>query len=161
MQVDRGDGAILLGAHAHVEHHLMTRVRSSQRLLARVDDLGGAAGALRHERGEDLAASRLLGAEATADAWLDDAHLRLRNLECSGDLAADMERHLRGTRHRNATERVDGRECAEGLHHRLGGGLRLVRAIDHDVGFGKGGIEVAHRVLAMGHEVPRAVAARS
>ena len=51
-------------------------------------------------------AACLLGAEAATNARLDDAHLALGDAQGVGDLAADVEGHLRGGHHREAPEGV-------------------------------------------------------
>ena len=69
-----------------------------------------------------------------------------------------MEGHLRGAHHGHAAKGVGVGKGAERLHHGLLRGLRAVGALDHHVGGGKGGIQVAVDALAVRHEVARGVA---
>ena len=157
MEVERQDRAVAAGADAHAHLHLVARVGRGERLLARVDDLAGAPGHGGDERGEDLHAARLLGAEAAADAGLHHAHPRLRDVEGAGDHAPHVEGHLRGGGHREAAVGVDLGEGAEGLHHGLRVGEGMVGALEDDVGRGEGGIEVAVLGQARGDDVAHAV----
>ena len=75
MQVDGRDGAVVHGAQLNGHLHLVTRVARGDGLLAGVAAVARTAGLLRHERHEDLAAARLLGAKAATDARLNDLHL--------------------------------------------------------------------------------------
>ena len=93
MQVDGRDGAVVHGAQLNGHLHLVARVARSDGLLAGVAAVARTAGLLGDERHEDLAAARLLGAKAAADARLNDLHLRLRNVERLRDHAA----HVKGT----------------------------------------------------------------
>ena len=95
VQVDGRDSAVVHGAQLNGHLHLVTRVARGDGLLARVAAVARTAGLLRHKRHEDLAAARLLGAKAAADARLNDLHLRLRNVERLRDHAAHVEGHLR------------------------------------------------------------------
>ena len=125
VQIDGRDGAVVHSAKLNGHLHLVARVARGDSLLTGVAAVARTAGLLGHERNEDLAAARLLGAKAATDARLNDLHLRLRNIERLRDHAAHVEGHLRGGGHRDAAERVGRREGAEGLHGR---GLRGLRA---------------------------------
>ena len=159
MQVDGRDGAVVHGTHLDGHLHLVARVTCGDGLLAGVAAVARTAGLLGDERHEDLAAARLLGAKAAADARLDDLHLRLRNVERLRDHATHVEGHLRGGGHRDAAERVGRREGAEGLHGRGLRGLAGVGALEDDVALGEGLIQVAKIVDAAAHQVARDVAA--
>ena len=148
---------VLLGAQAHVHAHLVAGVGAAHGLHARVDARAGAPGLPRRKRREDLVVAGLLGAKAATHARLDDAHLALGDAQGVGDLAADVEGHLRGGHHREAPEGVHVGVGAHGLHHGLLGGLGVVVALDDDVGLGKGGVDVAVLVDVVGHEVARRV----
>ena len=158
MQVDSRDGAVVHGAQLDGHLHLMARVARGDGLLAGVAAIARTAGLLGDERHEDLAAARLLGAKAAADAWLDDLHLRLRNVERLRDHAAHVEGHLRGGGHRDTPERVGRREGAEGLHGRGLRGLASVGAGEDDVALGEGLVQVAIVARAAAHQVASNVA---
>ena len=159
VQVDGRDGAVVHGAQLDGHLHLVARVARGDGLLAGVAAVARTAGLLGDERHEDLAAARLLGAKAAADARLDDLHLRLRNVERLRDHATHVEGHLRRGGHRDATERVGRREGAEGLHGRGLRGLAGVGALKDDVALGEGLVQVAKVVDAAAHQVARDVAA--
>ena len=95
VQVDGRDGAVVHGAQLNGHLHLVARIARGDSLLTGVAAVARTAGLLGYERHEDLAAARLLGAKAAADARLNDLHLRLRNVERLRDHAAHVERHLR------------------------------------------------------------------
>ena len=159
MQVDGRDGAVVHGAQLDGHLHLVARVARGDGLLTGVAAIARTAGLLGHERHEDLAATSLLGAKAAADAWLNDLHLRLRNVERLRDHAAHVEGHLRRGGHRNAAERVGRREGTEGLHGRGLGGLAGVGALKDDVALGEGLVQVAKIAGTAAHQVARDIAA--
>ena len=159
MQVDGRDGAVVHGAQLNGHLHLVARVARGDGLLAGVAAVARTAGLLCHERHEDLAAARLLGAKAAADARLDDLHLRLRDIERLRDHAAHVEGHLRGGGHRDAAERVGRRKGAEGLHGRGLRGLAGVGAGEDDVALGEGLVKVAIIAGTAADQVARDVAA--
>ena len=159
MQVDGRDGAVVHGTHLDGHLHLVARVARGDGLLAGVAAVARSAGLLGDERHEDLAAARLLGAKAAADARLDDLHLRLRNVERLRDHATHVEGYLRGGGHRDAAERVGRREGAEGLHGRGLRGLAGVGALKDDVALGEGLVQVAKIAGTAAHQVARHVAA--
>ena len=159
MQVDGRDGAVVHGAQLDGHLHLVTRVARGDGLLAGVAAVARTTGLLGHERHEDLAAARLLGAKAAADARLNDLHLRLRNVERLRDHATHVEGHLRGGGHRDAAERVGRREGAEGLHGRGLRGLAGVGALKDDVALGKGLVQIAIIAGTAAHQVASNVAA--
>ena len=99
MQVDDRDGAVVHGAQLNGHLHLVARVARSDGLLTGVAAVTRTTGLLGHKRNKDLAAARLLGAKAAADARLNDLHLRLRNIERLCNHAAHVEGHLRGGSH--------------------------------------------------------------
>ena len=137
----------------------MARVARGDGLLAGVAAVARTAGLLGDERHEDLAAARLLGAKAAADARLNDLHLRLWDVERLRDHAAHVEGHLRGGGHRDAPERVGRREGAEGFHGRGLRGLAGVGAGKDDVALGEGLVQVAKVARAAAYQVARDVAA--
>ena len=162
IEVDGRDRAVVHGAKTDAHAHLVASVAARHGLLARVDALAWVAELIGAERGVDLVAAGLLGAESTADAGLDDADAALGNLESDGDLTTDVERHLRGGDHAHAILGVRVGVGAEGLHHRLLGRLGLVDAVDDDVRLLERALEitvlgdlvadeVALEVLAHGH----------
>ena len=159
MQVDGRDGAVVHGAQLNGHLHLVTRVARSNGLLAGVAAIARTAGLLGDERHEDLAAARLLGAKAAADARLNNLHLGLRNVERLRDHTAHVEGHLCGGGHRDAPERVGRREGAEGLHGRGLGGLAGVGALKDDVALGERLIKVAKVAGTAAHQVAGHVAA--
>ena len=159
VQVDGRDGAVVHGAQLDGHLHLVTRVARGDGLLAGVAAIARTAGLLGHERHEDLAAARLLGAKATTDARLNNLYLRLRNVERLRDHAAHVEGHLRGGGHRDAPKRVGRREGAEGLHGRGLRGLAGVGALKDDVALGEGLFEVAKIAGTAAHQVASNVAA--
>ena len=159
MQVDGRDGAVVHGTHLDGHLHLVARVTRGDGLLAGVAAVARTAGLLGDERHEDLAAARLLGAKAAADARLDDLHLRLRNVERLRDHATHVEGYLRGGGHRDAAERVGRREGAEGLHGRGLRGLASVGALKDDVALGEGLVQVAKVAGTAAHQIARDVAA--
>ena len=129
VQVDGRDGAVVHGAQLNGHLHLVARVTRGDSLLAGVAAVARTASLLGHERNEDLAAARLLGAKAAADARLNDLHLRLRNVERLRDHAAHVEGHLCRGGHRDTPERVGRRKGAEGFHGRGLRGLAGVSAL--------------------------------
>ena len=137
----------------------MARVARGDSLLTGVAAVTRTTGLLGHKRNKDLAAARLLGAKAAADARLNDLHLRLRNVERLRDHAAHVEGHLRRGSHRDAAERVGRRKGAEGLHGRGLRGLAGVGASEDDVALGEGLVQVAKVARAAAHQVARNVAA--
>ena len=159
VQVDGRDGAVVHGAQLNGHLHLVARVARGDGLLAGVAAVARTAGLLGDERHEDLAAARLLGAKAAADARLDDLHLRLRNVERLRDHATHVEGYLCGGGHRDAAERVGRREGAEGLHGRGLRGLAGVGALKDDVALGECLVQVAKVARAAAHQVARHVAA--
>ena len=159
VQVDGRDGAVVHGAQLNGHLHLVARVTRGDSLLAGVAAVARTASLLGHERNEDLAAARLLGAKAAADARFNDLHLRLRNVERLRDHAAHVEGHLRGGGHRDAAERVGRREGTEGLHGRSLRGLASVGAGEDDVALGKRLVKVAIIAGTAAHQVASNVAA--
>ena len=159
VQIDGRDGAVVHGAQLNGHLHLVTRVARSDGLLAGVTAIARTASLLGHERYEDLAATRLLGAKAAADARLNDLHLRLRNVERLRDHAAHVEGHLRRGGHRDTSKRVGRREGAEGFHGRGLRGLAGVGALKDDVALGEGLIQVAKIAGTAAHQVASNVAA--
>ena len=137
----------------------MSRVARGDGLLAGVAAVARTTGLLGHERHEDLAAARLLGAKAAADARLNDLHLRLRDIERLRDHAAHVEGHLRGGGHRDTPKRVGRREGAEGFHGRGLRGLAGVGAGEHDVALGERLVKVAKIAGTAAHQVAGHVAA--
>ena len=159
VQVDGRDGAVVHGAQLNGHLHLVARVARGDGLLAGVAAVARTAGLLRHKRHEDLAAARLLGAKAAADARLNDLYLRLRDIERLCDHAAHVEGHLRGGGHRDTPERVGRREGAEGLHGCGLRGLAGVGAGEDDVALGEGLVQVAKVAGTAAYQVARDVAA--
>ena len=159
MQVDGRDGAVVHGAQLNGHLHLVTRIARSDGLLAGVAAIARTAGLLGDKRHEDLTAARLLGAKATADARLNDLHLRLRNVERLRDHAAHVEGYLRGGGHRDTPKRVGRREGSEGLHGRGLRGLAGVGAGEDDVALGEGFVQVAIIAGTAAHQIARDIAA--
>ena len=159
MQVDGRDGTVVHGAQLNGHLHLVTRVARGDGLLAGVAAIARTAGLLGDERHEDLAAARLLGAKAAADARLNDLHLRLRNVERLRDHAAHVEGHLCRGGHRDAAERVGRREGAEGLHGRGLRGLAGVGALKDNVALGECLVQIAKIAGTAAHQVASNVAA--
>ena len=159
VQIDGRDGAVVHGAQLNGHLHLVARVARGDGLLAGIAAVARTAGLLGDERHEDLAAARLLGAKAAADARLNDLHLRLRDIERLSDHAAHVEGHLRRGGHRNAAERVGGREGTEGLHRRGLGCLAGVSAGKDNVALGEGLVQVAIIAGTAAHQVASNVAA--
>ena len=159
VQIDSRDGAVVHGAQFNGQLHLVARVARSDGLLTGVAAVARTASLLRHESHEDLAAARLFGAKAAADARLNDLHLRLQNVERLRDHAAHVEGHLRGGGHRDAPERVGCREGAEGFHGRGLRGLAGVGALKDDVALGEGLLQIAVIAGTAAHQVARDVAA--
>ena len=159
VQIDGRDGAVVHGAQLNGHLHLVARVARSDGLLAGVAAVARTAGLLGHECHEDLAATRLLGAKAAADARLNDLHLRLRNVERLRDHTTHVEGHLRRGGHRDAAKGVGRREGAEGLHGRGLGGLAGVGAAEDDVALSEGLIKIAKIVGTAAHQVARDIPA--
>ena len=159
VQIDGRDGAVVHGAQLNGHLHLVTRVARGDGLLAGVAAVARTAGLLRHKRHEDLAAARLLGAKAAADARFNNLHLRLRNVERLRDHAAHVEGHLRRGGHRDAPERVGRRKGAEGLHGRGLRGLAGVSALKDDVALGECLVQVAKVAGTAAHQVAGHIAA--
>ena len=159
VQIDGRDGAVVHGAQLDGHLHLVARVARGDGLLTGVAAVTRTAGLLRHKRNEDLAAARLLGAKAAADARLNDLHLRLRDIERLRDHAAHVEGHLRGGGHRDTPKRVGRREGAEGLHGRGLRGLAGVGAGKNNVALGECLVEVAKIAGTAAHQVAGHVAA--
>ena len=159
VQIDGRDGTVVHGAQLNGHLHLVARVARSDGLLTGVAAVTRTTGLLGHKRNKDLAAARLLGAKAAADARLNDLHLRLRDIERLRDHAAHVEGHLRRGGHRDAPERVGRREGAEGFHGRGLRGLAGVGAGKDDVALGEGLVQVAKVARAAAYQVARDVAA--
>ena len=159
MQVDGRDSAVVHGAQLNGHLHLVARVARSDGLLAGVAAIARTAGLLSDECHEDLAAARLLGAKAAADAWLNDLNLRLRNVERLRDHAAHVEGHLCRGGHRDAPKRVGRREGAEGLHGRGLRGLAGVGALKDDVTLGERLVQIAVIAGTAAHQIARDIAA--
>ena len=159
VQVDGRDGAVVHGAQLNGHLHLVARVTRGDSLLAGVAAVARTASLLGHERNEDLAAARLLGAKAAADARFNDLHLRLRNVERLRDHAAHVEGHLRGGGHRDAAERIGHRKGAEGLHGRGLRGLAGVGTGEDDVALGERLVQIAIIAGTAAHQVASNVAA--
>ena len=159
VQVDGRDGAVVHGAQLNGHLHLVARVARGDGLLAGVAAVARTAGLLRHERHEDLAAARLLGAKAATDTRFDDLYLRLRNVERLRDHAAHVEGHLRRGGHRDTSKSVGRREGAEGLHGRGLRGLAGVGAGKDDVTLGERLIKIAKIAGTAAHQVASNVAA--
>ena len=137
----------------------MARVARGDGLLAGVAAVARTAGLLGDECHENLAAARLLGAKAAADARLNDLHLRLRDVKRLRDHTAHVEGHLRRGGHRDAPERVGRRKGAEGLHGRSLRGLTGVSAGEDDVTLGERFVQVAKIAGTAAHQVASNVAA--
>ena len=159
VQIDGRDGTVVHGAQLNGHLHLVARVARSDGLLTGVAAVTRTTGLLGHKRNKDLAAARLLGAKAAADARLNDLHLRLRDIERLRDHAAHVEGHLRRGGHRDAPERVGRREGAEGFHGRGLRGLAGVGAGKDDVALGEGLVQVAKVARAAAYQGARDVAA--
>ena len=159
VQIDGRDGAVVHGAQFNGHLHLVARVARGDGLLAGVAAVARTAGLLGNECHEDLAAARLLGAKAAADARLNDLHLRLRDIERLRDHAAHVEGHLRRGGHRDTPERVGRREGAEGFHGCGLRGLAGVSASEDDVALGEGLVQVAIIAGTAAHQVASNVAA--
>ena len=159
VQVDGRDSAVVHGAQLNGHLHLMARVARGDGLLAGVAAVTRTTSLLRHERHENLAAARLFGAKATADARLNDLHLRLRNVERLRDHAAHVKGHLRRGGHRDAPERVGRREGAESFHGRGLRGLAGVGALKDDVALGERLVKVTKIAGTAAHQVASNVAA--
>ena len=159
MQIDGRDGAVVHGAQLNGHLHLVARVARGDGLLAGIAAVARTAGLLGDERHEDLAAARLLGAKAAADARLNDLHLRLRDIERLSDHAAHVEGHLRGGGHRDTPKRVGRREGAESFHGRGLRGLAGVGAGEDDVALGEGLVQIAIIAGTAAHQVASNVAA--
>ena len=159
VQVDGRDGAVVHGAQLNGHLHLVARVARGDGLLTGVAAIARTAGLLGHERHEDLAAARLLGAKAAADARLNDLHLRLRNVERLRHHAAHVEGHLRGGSHRDTPKRVGRREGTEGLHGCGLRGLAGVGTLKDDVALGEGLVKIAIIAGTAAHQVASNVAA--
>ena len=159
VQIDGRDGAVVHGTQLNGHLHLVARVARGDGLLAGVAAVARTAGLLGDKRHEDLAAARLLGAKAAADARLNDLHLRLRNVERLRDHAAHMEGYLRRGGHRDAAERVGRREGTEGLHGRGLRGLAGVSALKDDVALGEGFVQISIIAGTAAHQVASNVAA--
>ena len=159
VQVDGRDGAVVHGAQLNGHLHLVARVARGDGLLTGVAAIARTAGLLGHERHEDLAAARLLGAKAAADARLNDLHLRLRNVERLRHHAAHVEGHLRGGSHRDTPKRVGRREGTEGLHGCGLRGLAGVGTLKDDVALGEGLVQIAIIAGTAAHQVASNVAA--
>ena len=159
VQVDGRDGAVVHGTQLDGHLHLVTRVARSDGLLAGVAAVARTAGLLGDERHEDLAAARLLGAKAAADAGLNNLHLRLRNVERLRNHAAHVEGHLRRGGHRDAAECVGRREGTEGLHGRGLRGLASVSALKDNVALGERLVQIAIIAGTAAHQVASNVAA--
>ena len=159
MQIDGRDGAVVHGAQLDGHLHLVARVARGDGLLAGIAAIARTASLLGDERHEDLAAARLLGAKAAADARFNDLHLRLRNIERLRDHAAHVEGHLRRGGHRDAAEGIGRREGTEGLHGRGLRGLAGVGALKDDVAPGESLVQVSIIAGTAAHKVASNVAA--
>ena len=158
VHVQGADAAVLVGTQANLDLHLVTRRAAGLGLLTREYAQGGTAGLQRDECGIDLGHCGLLRAETAADAWLLHADAALRDAQGMRQDAANVEDDLRGRDHMQTSVAVHLAIRAEGLHHGLVVGLRVIGPFHHDVAVGKHRLDVAAAVVAAGNEVALVVA---
>ena len=158
--VERTDAPVVVRAEANLDFHLMARRTAGLGLFSREDAHRGAARLHRDERGVHLAYRSLLRAETASDARLFHANAALRDAQSMGQDAADVEHDLRGRDHMQAPVTVELGVRAEGLHHGLVEGLRVVSALQNNVAVGEHRLDVAVGVSGRAHEVALAVSAQ-
>ena len=157
---NRLDMAGLVGADDDADLRFVARCRDSLRFFAAVDHIGR----LPRQPGNvgriDLHDRRLLGAEAAADARLDDADLGLRDFQGVGDDAAHVEGDLRRADDGQAAEGVLIGIGPEGFHGALLVLARMIGPVDDHVRRGQEGVDVAVFFRGFRDEVALRVAAR-
>ena len=158
--VERADAPVVVRAKADLDFHFMTRRTAGLGLFSCEHTHRGAARLQRDERGIHLAHRGLLRTEAAADARLLHANAALRDAQRMGQDAADVEHDLRGRDHMQAPVAVQLGIRAEGLHHGLVEGLRVVGALQNDVAVGEHRLDVAVGVSGRTHEVAPVVSAQ-
>ena len=156
--VERADAPIVVRAKANLDFHLVTRRAAGLGLFSREHAHRGAARLQRDERGIHLAHRGLLRAETAADARLLHANAAFRDAQRMGQDAADVEHDLRGRDHMQAPVAIQLGVRAEGLHHGLVEGLRVVGALQDDVAVGEHRLHVTVGVGGRTHEVAPVVA---
>ena len=158
VEVEAPDAAILVGAEAKMDLHLMAGRGGDLALLPGEDELRGLPGLPGHEGRVDLADSRLLRAEAAADAGLRHTHHGLRDVERVCNDAAGVEDDLCRAQDVQPAIEVDAAIGAEGLHHGLLAGFGMVDMVDDHIAVGQHGVDVAAAALVVGAEVALVIA---
>ena len=158
--VERADAPVVVRAKADLDFHFMTRRTAGLGLFSREHAHRGAARLHRDECGIHFAHRGLLRTEAAADARLLNANAALRDAQRVGQDAADVEHDLRGRDHMQAPVAVQLSIRAEGLHHGLVEGLRVIGALQDDVAVGEHRLDVAVGVSGRAHKVAFVVSAQ-
>ena len=158
VEVEAPDAAILVCAEAKMNLHLMAGRGGGLALLPGEDELRGLFGLPGHEGRVDLADSRLLRAEAAADAGLRHAHHGFRDVERVCNDAAGVEDDLCRAQDVQPAIEVDAAIGAEGLHHGLLAGFGMVDMVDDHIAVGQHGVDVAAAALVVGAEVALVIA---
>ena len=158
--LERTNAPIVVRAEANLDFHLVTRRAAGLGLFSREHAHRGAARLHRDECGIHFAHRGLLRTEAAADARLLHANAALRDAQRVGQDAADVENDLRGRDHMQAPVAIQLGVRAEGLHHGLVEGLRVIGALQNDIAVGKHRLDVAVGVSGRAHEVAFVVSAQ-
>ena len=130
---DAADMAVLAGAEDDADLRFMARRRYGHGFFPAVNHIRRFSRQPGNIRRIDFHDGCLLGAEAAADARLDDADLRFRDFQGIGNDAADVERNLRRTDDGQAAEGVLIGIGPERFHSALLVLARMISPVDDDI----------------------------
>ena len=150
--VQGGQGAVALRADLHVHLHPGSRIGGLELVHAGEDDPHGPV-VLDGEGGSEDLGQQAFAAEPAADDGRGDADAVLRPVERFGDLLTGQEDAVAGRVDAEAAERIDAGGDGVGLEVALVDDRGGVRALDHDVGLGEPGRDVAPVVAGVISEV--------
>ena len=153
------DNAPVRRAQANLHLHLVARRAARLRLFPREHNHRGAARLHGDERRIHFADGGLLRAKPAADARFFHANAAFRDAERVRQDAAHVEDDLRGRDHVQSAVGVQVGERAEGFHHGLVEGLRVIGALQHDIAIGEHRIDVAFGIGGGANQVARVIAA--
>ena len=119
MDFNRTNCTVLHRAQLDGYFHLMPRAARDHGFFTRIVNLTRPAGQPSDNCRKALDNRSLLGAKTAANARLDDANFALRNTQCIGHIAANMERNLRRTLNDQSAIGIHPAVRRKRLHHRL------------------------------------------
>ena len=155
---DGGQLPVALGAELDADFHRVPGPRRDELQLAVVAEEHGPSGLPGEVAGHVLDDDVLLGAEAPAHAFLDHPYLVLGDPDGARDDPPHVPGNLGGSPEHEPS-RVDAGVDDVRLHGRALHAVGLVAPLDHDIGLGETGLDVAYAVRGAGREVAMRVRA--